>query len=155
MPQIIGDVESLWIDLSWADVDSAGDRRASRAVAGRDELLTWYFTAVDRPQANDRLHVLPAAFHFQELLVAQRDVLGAELRVRGAQQILAVEVGLGSDLHVHAQQPPRVMRRNRLRPGLVEMTPSSRARSVLLNLSTWPPGCRPPTARPCPASTPG
>ena len=42
----------------------------------------------------------------EELLVAQGDVGGGQVRVRAAQQVLAVEVGFGVHLRlVHAQQP--------------------------------------------------
>ncbi|WP_405088491.1 hypothetical protein [Microbispora sp. NBC_01389] len=50
---------------------------------------------VDRPQVDGLLHVAPAALDFQELLVAQGDVLGAEVGVTAAKEVLAVEVGLG------------------------------------------------------------
>ena len=61
-----------------------------------------------RPGAGPRicLHVPPAAFDLEELLVAQRDVLGGQVRVGAAQQVLPVQVGLGLDLGlVDAQQP--------------------------------------------------
>src|SRR5712691_9934358 len=48
-----------------------------------------------RAQVNDLLHVPPAALDLEQLLVAERDVLGGHLRVGGAQQVLAVEVLLG------------------------------------------------------------
>jgi hypothetical protein len=42
----------------------------------------------------------------QQLLVAQRHVLGTQLRVRAAQQELAVQLGLdGNRRAVDAQQP--------------------------------------------------
>src|SRR3954469_21119717 len=47
---------------------------------------------VDRPQVDDLFHVSPAAFDLQELLVAQGDVLGGQVRVGAAQQVLAVQV---------------------------------------------------------------
>ena len=61
---------------------------------------------VDRPQFQGGLHVPPAAFDLQQLLVAQRDVLGGQVRVRAAQQVLPVQVRLGRDLLlVDAEQP--------------------------------------------------
>ena len=61
---------------------------------------------IDRAQVQDLLHVPPAAFDLQELLVAQRDVGGGQVRVGAAQQVLPVQVGLGLDLGlVDAQQP--------------------------------------------------
>src|SRR5262249_24938149 len=52
---------------------------------------------VDGAQVNDLFHVAPAAFGFQELLVAGGDVGGGELGVGGAEQVLAVQVLLGLD----------------------------------------------------------
>jgi hypothetical protein len=53
-----------------------------------------------------QLEVTPATFDLQQLLVTQRDVLGRQGRVRGAQQELAVELDVGGDRGaVDAQQP--------------------------------------------------
>jgi hypothetical protein len=52
----------------------------------------FFLAVVDRAQVDDLLEVAPAVFDFQELLVAQGDVLRGELGVAGAQQVLAVEV---------------------------------------------------------------
>jgi hypothetical protein len=69
-------------------------------------LSAWEVSAIIRGHLRTRwpaaswlvwpLHVPPAAFDFEELLVAQRDVLGGQVRVAAAQQVLAVQVGLGS-----------------------------------------------------------
>jgi hypothetical protein len=62
--------------------------------------------SASRAQVQDLLHVPPAAFDLEELLVAQRDVGGREVRVRAAQQVLPVQVGLGlAPGLVDAQQP--------------------------------------------------
>jgi hypothetical protein len=45
---------------------------------GADPLL---LAVIDRPQVDDLLHVAPAALDFQQLLVTQRDVLGAHFRI--------------------------------------------------------------------------
>ena len=50
------------------------------------------------PQVQDLFHVPPAAFGLEELLVAGRDVLGGQLRIGAAQQVLAVQVRLSFDL---------------------------------------------------------
>ena len=50
------------------------------------------------PQVDDLFHVPPASLDLQQLLVIERDVLGGQVRVGAAQQILAVEVLLGLDL---------------------------------------------------------
>src|SRR5271170_799341 len=64
-----------------------------------------FFPVVDGAQVDDLLHVPPAALHFEQLLVAQGDVLGAHLGVGCPQQVLAVEVLLGFCLGgVGAQQ---------------------------------------------------
>ena len=56
-----------------------------------------FFLAVaGRAQVDDLFQVAPAALDFQELVLAQRDVLGREPGVGGAEQVLAVdEVPLG------------------------------------------------------------
>ncbi|KAA1006162.1 transposase family protein [Pseudonocardia sp. EV170527-09] len=49
-----------------------------------------------------------APFDLEELLVAQRDVLGGQVRVGRAEQVLPVELGVGGDLGgVDAEQPAR------------------------------------------------
>jgi hypothetical protein len=64
-----------------------------------------FFAVVDRAQINDLLEGAPAAFDLEELLVAQGDVLRGQGRVGGAEQVLAVEVGLAGDRGlVDAQQ---------------------------------------------------
>jgi hypothetical protein len=60
-----------------------------------------------RPQVDDLLHVPPAALDLEQLLVAERDVLGGHLRVGCAQQVLAVQVLLG--LGVEADDEPFVL----------------------------------------------
>ena len=61
---------------------------------------------VDGAQVEDGLHVPPAAFDFEELLVAQGDVLGGQGGVGAAQQVLAVEARSAADRGlVDAQQP--------------------------------------------------
>jgi hypothetical protein len=66
-----------------------------------------FFLAVaGGPEVDDLLEVAPAALDFQELLVPQSDVLGGQLRVGAAEQVLAVEVLLGLDGGcVEPQQP--------------------------------------------------
>ncbi len=51
-----------------------------------------FLAAAGGPQVDDLLEVSPAALDFQELLIAQGDILGGHRRVGGAQQVLAVEV---------------------------------------------------------------
>jgi hypothetical protein len=46
-----------------------------------------------------------AAFGFEQVLVAQRDVLGAQVRVGGRQQVLAVQPLLGGDLLAVQDEP--------------------------------------------------
>src|SRR6266516_4103827 len=74
--------------------------------AQRDVGADAFFEAVvDRSEVDDLFHVPPTAFDLEELLVADRDVLGGQVRVGGAQQVLAVEVRLGLDrLGIDAQQ---------------------------------------------------
>ena len=82
----------------------AGEQEGEPAQddVGADPLL---FPVVDRAEVDDLLHVSPAALDFQELPVAQGDVLGGHLRVGGAQEVLAVEVLLGPGLaRVDAEQ---------------------------------------------------
>ena len=61
---------------------------------------------VDGPRVQHGFHVPPAAFDFEELLVSDGDVLGGQLRVGAAQQVLAVQVLLGFGLGlIGAEQP--------------------------------------------------
>jgi hypothetical protein len=65
----------------------------------------FFLAVVDRAQVDYLLHVAPAALEFQELLVAQGDVLGGHLRVGGPQEVLAAAVLLGGRLgRVDAEQ---------------------------------------------------
>ena len=64
-------------------------REPAQHDVGADAVLA---PVVDRAQVEDLLHVAPAALDFQELLVAQGDVLGGQVRVGAAQQVLAVQV---------------------------------------------------------------
>ena len=71
-----------------------GSRRSDEAdhQQPKQHSRTWArmrssFAVVDRPQVDDLLEVAPAAeliFDLEELLVAQRDVLGRQLRIAGA-----------------------------------------------------------------------
>jgi hypothetical protein len=58
----------------------------------------FFLAMAGRAQVDDPLQVALAALDFQELLVAQGDVLCRELGVGGAEQVLAVQVLLGLDL---------------------------------------------------------
>src|SRR6266511_808059 len=94
-----------WSGVAAGGLDGAGQQQRQQAQddVGADALL---LAVVDRAQVDHLLHVAPAAFDLQQLLVAKRDLLGRQVRVRAAQQVLAVEVGLGLDGPlVGAQQP--------------------------------------------------
>ena len=92
---------------------------------------------VDRAQVQDLLHVPPAAFDLQELLVAQRDVLGGQVRVASS---AAGTSRPGSPRRRSSalsmrSSPPGVTRRYRFRPGLVEIFPRSSPRFVAGSVS--------------------
>jgi hypothetical protein len=74
-----------------------GDPDQEQGEPAQDDVGAGAFllAVVDRPQVDDLLHVTPAALDFQQLLVAQGDVLGRQARIAGAQQVLAVQVLLG------------------------------------------------------------
>src|SRR6266508_3708406 len=96
-----------WPGVAAGGLDGAGQqqRQPAQDDVGADALL---LAVVDRAQVDHLLHVAPAAFDLQQLLVAKRDVLDRQVGVAGAQQVLAVEVGLGLDRPpVGAQQPTR------------------------------------------------
>ena len=113
-------------------------REPAQQHVGADPLFE---PVAGRPQVQDGLHVPPAALDFEELLVADGDVLGGQLRVGAAQQVLAVQVlfrlGLGL---VGAQQPaggdPQEPVQPRFSPGIVEIFPRSSARLVAVRFST-------------------
>src|SRR4051794_35835908 len=88
-----------------AGVGDAGEqeREPAQHDVGADALFE---AVVDRAQVEDLFHVPPAALDLEELLVAQGDVGGRQVRVRAAQQVLPVQVRLGLDpVLVDAQQP--------------------------------------------------
>ena len=60
----------------------------------------------DRPELECGLQVAEAAFGFEQVLVAERDILGAQVRVRGGEEELAVELLFGGDLLAVDPQPP-------------------------------------------------
>ena len=62
----------------------------------------------DGSQPQDALEVAEGAFGFEQLLVAERDVLGREARVRGGEQVLAVQALLGGDLLAVEREQPRL-----------------------------------------------
>ena len=102
--QFVGDVVPGGAGGGLGDADQQEGEPAQDDV-GADALL---FAVVDRSQVDDLLEVTPAALGFQELLVAQGDVLGGQRGVGGAEQVLAVQVLLGLDLGgVGAQQTAR------------------------------------------------
>jgi hypothetical protein len=51
-----------------------------------------------RAQVEGGLQVAEPALGLQQVLVAQGDLGGGQVRIGGAQQVLAVELGLGGDL---------------------------------------------------------
>src|SRR5438105_5928041 len=67
---------------------------------------TLFEAVIDGPQVEHRLHVPPAALDFQQLLAAQRDVLGGQLGVRTTQQVFPVEVLLGFDPGLAGAEQP-------------------------------------------------
>jgi len=79
-----------------------GEGEPAEEDVGADAVL---FPVEDGAEVDDLLYVAPAALDFEELPVADGDVLGGHLRVGGAQQVLAVEVLLGLRLRrVDAQE---------------------------------------------------
>jgi hypothetical protein len=94
------------------------------------------FPVVGRAQIDDLLEVAPAALDFQRLLVASAmssaESLGSEVRSRYLPSRFSSALILAAPIR---SRPPGVTRRYRFRPGLVEMTPRSSARLVLVSLS--------------------
>jgi hypothetical protein len=81
-------------DAGLDDSDQEQGELAQQHV-GADAVLE---PVIDRAQVQDLFHVPPAAFDLEELLVAQRDVLGAQVRIAGAQQVFPVQFRVGGDL---------------------------------------------------------
>ena len=70
----------------WWSLDDAREQQSQRAQ--RDGGADAFFeVVVDRSQVDDLFHVPPAAFDFEQLLVADRDVLGGQVRVGTAQRV--------------------------------------------------------------------
>ena len=64
-----------------------------------------------RAQLDGRLHIAEAAFGLEQVPVAERDVLGRQVRIRGGQQLLAVQLRLSGDLaRSTTSRPDRVWR---------------------------------------------
>ena len=58
----------------------------------------WFDAVVDGPQIEGGLEVTEPSFGFEEVLVAERDILRRQVRVGGRQQVLAVEAFLSGNL---------------------------------------------------------
>jgi hypothetical protein len=58
----------------------------------------WFDAVIDGSRVEGGFHVTEPAFGFEEVLIAERDVLGGQIRIRRRQQILAVESFLGTHL---------------------------------------------------------
>jgi len=69
------------------DADQQQGEPAEQDV-GADAVLA---AVVNGAEIENLLHIAPAALHFQELFVTQRDVLGRQFRIRRAQEVLPVE----------------------------------------------------------------
>jgi len=91
--QLVGDLGPRDAGSGLRDADQQQGQPAQDDV-GAD---AFFLAMVDRAQVDDLLEVAPAALDFQQLLIPQRDVLGRELGVRAAEQLLAVQVLLGLD----------------------------------------------------------
>src|SRR5262249_45191349 len=91
--QLVGDLGPGGPGSGLGDADQE-QREPAQDDVGADALL---FPVIDRAQVDNLLEVAPAALDFQQLLVAQGDVLGRQLGVGRAEQVLAVEVLLGLD----------------------------------------------------------
>ena len=61
----------------------------------------------DRAQLQGGLHVAETPFGLEQVLVAQRDVLGGQVGVGGGEQVLPVEAFLGGDLGPVDHEPAR------------------------------------------------
>ena len=75
------------MSFRWWSLDDAREQQsqpAQRDVGGGD---AFFEVVVDRSQVDDLFHVPPAAFDFEQLLVADRDVLGGQVRVGTAQRV--------------------------------------------------------------------
>src|SRR5512142_43421 len=95
-----------------------------------------FLAVVDRAQVEHALHVPPAAFDFEQLLVAQRDVFdgqgGSLVRSRNLPSNLASALTAARSTR---SRPVRVWRRNRRSPGWARSWPTSSARLVLVQVS--------------------
>jgi hypothetical protein len=58
----------------------------------------WFDAVIDGSRVEGGFHVTEPAFGFEEVLIAERDVLGGQIRIRRRQQILAVDSFLGTHL---------------------------------------------------------
>src|SRR5207344_2565052 len=121
-----------------------------REPAQQDVGADAFFEAmIDRAQVEDLLHVAPAAFDLQELLVTRAmsaaGRCGSEQRSRYFPSRLASVFILALSMR---SSPPGVTRRYRCRPGLVEIFPRSSPRFITgrlsdpaISSSSWPTSC--------------
>ena len=79
-----------------------GEREEADQHVRADPLV---FSVEDGPQQERPLQVAEGALGLDELLVAERDVLGRQRRIAGGQQVLAVEPLLGGDLLPVEEEP--------------------------------------------------
>ena len=87
--------------LAFADAD-----QQQREPADQDVRADAVLEAVkDGSQLERGLEIAEAAFGFEQVLVAERDVFGGEVGVTGGEQVLAVQALLGLDLGAVDQQP--------------------------------------------------
>jgi hypothetical protein len=87
--------------LAFDDADEQ-QRQPGEQDVGADAVLE---AMEDRAQFDRGLQVAEAAFGFEEVLVAQRDVLGRQVGIAGGQQELAIQLGFGVDLGAVDAQP--------------------------------------------------
>ena len=90
--------------LIGARLGEADDHQGEEADqhVGADPVV---FAVEDGPQQQRALEVAEGALRFEQLLVAERDVLGRERGVAGGEQVLAVEPLLGGDLRPVEREP--------------------------------------------------
>ncbi|MFF4146942.1 hypothetical protein ACFY0A_37710 [Streptomyces sp. NPDC001698] len=99
--ELVPDGEPGGAGAAFADVDQQEDEPAQQHVGAYSVVEA----VVDRPQAQRGFHRPEGTLGFQQVLAAERDILGGRVGVGGGERVLPVELGLGDDLDTADGQP--------------------------------------------------
>jgi hypothetical protein len=100
--ELDGDTPPGPVGAAFGNADEQ-QRQPAQQHVGADAVLE---SVEHRPQQQAGLQVAEAALGFEQVLVAEGGVFGADVRVGGGDEVLAVEALFGLDLGAVDDQPP-------------------------------------------------